>query len=67
MMSKESMARITSPEAKAKRKDDPWTLEKRDAHLLAQTNDDVSRKREIFASLDNKQQTQENDLLGLPF
>lgn len=66
-MSKESMLRITSPEAKARRKADPWTLEKLNAHLLSQTNDDVAKKREIFASLDKKQQKEEIDLHNLPF
>lgn len=66
-MSAESFARITSPEAKAKRKADPWTLEKRDAYLLAQTNEDVSRKREIFSKMDDAKNKDENDLQGLPF
>lgn len=60
-MSKESMLRITSPEAKARRKADPWTLEKRDAHLLSQTNDDVAKKRKIFSNLISGKEKAEQD------
>lgn len=50
-MSKESMARITSPEAIARRKANPWTLARREEFLQKQTNEDVQKKREIFDQL----------------